>query len=389
MSVYNAGKSIGKEMVSYRHMISFIWRFMKLQRGTFLLCLLLDVCAWPLDVLVWPFILRSLVDIFARYEANRFAVGSALISPILGGVALVLFVESASRTMGFLMDRALPKLQSDIRLHMFDHIQYHTPRYFNERFAGSLANKMTDMTTQVELILQQLFFPIVPAVAACILGAGFLFFVNPIFTWFLLGWTMIHLSICIFFTRSVDAYEHRHGEARSTLLGKIVDSFTNNFAVNLFYRFSYEKQLILPFQEKERKSNQEAKYYVEKMRCVLSFFYFVAVILGMFGTLIYLWMHNRITTGEVVQVFTTMWSLAMILWTVGSSLPVLFQSFGIAKQAYSVMRDPEDLGDKSNAKPLVVSSGEIVFENVSFSYGDNALFVNKQAHFDGGEKVGL
>lgn len=366
-----------------------MWQFIRLQKWVFLVIFILDFFTWSLDVLVWPYILRHLVDIFTRFEADRFAVWSALIVPIIGGVGLAIYVETASRTMGFLMARSMPKLQSDIRIHMFDHIQHHSPRYFNERFAGSLANKVTDMTTQIDLIIQQLFFPIIPAIAACILGSGFLWFVNPLFAWFLLGWTALHLSVCILFTRSVDAYEHRHGEARSTLIGKIVDSFTNNFAVNLFYRFFYEKKLISPFQREEQQTNREAKFYVEKMRCILSLFYFIAVILGMFGLLIYLWVHNQITTGEVVQVFTTMWSLAMVLWTVGSSLPVLFQSFGIAKQAYSVMRDPEDLGDIPDAKELRVASGEIIFENVSFHYGEQDLFVNKHAHIRGGEKIGL
>ncbi len=37
-----------------------------------------------------------------------------------------------------------------------------------------------------------------------------------------------------FLLRKCIHYSNVHGEARSTLVGKIVDSFTNNFAVNLF-----------------------------------------------------------------------------------------------------------------------------------------------------------
>jgi ATP-binding cassette subfamily B protein len=53
------------------------------------------------------------------------------------------------------------------------------------------------------------------------------------------------------------------------------------------------------------------------------------------------------------------------------------------------MRDPEDLGDQPTASELKVATGEIRFENVSFHYGENALFSNKYAHIRGGEKVGL
>jgi ATP-binding cassette, subfamily B, bacterial len=375
-------------MISYKELIGFVWQFMRHQKWVFILIFLIDSITWSSDALLWPYILHFVIDIFTVYEDNRLAAWGALTLPIIGGLGLIIFVETASRSMGFLMAKAIPKLQADIRMVMFDHIQHHSPHYFNERFAGSLANKMTDMTTQVEMMIQQLYWPLIPAISTCILGAIFLWFVNPIFTWILLAWVVIHLSICLKFTRPVDAYEHRHGEARSALIGKIVDSFTNNFAVNLFYRFKYEKNAIASFQNEEETTNRQAKQYVEKMRCVLSFFYFIAILI-MFGTLLYLWVHNKITTGQVVQVFTTMWSLTMILWTVGSALPVLFQSFGLAKQAYSVMCDPQDMGDKPNAKGLKISSGEIVFDNVSFHYGEKKLFENKHVEITGGERVGL
>jgi ATP-binding cassette subfamily B protein len=376
-------------MVTYKELIRFVWQFVRLQKWTFLVILFLDSFTWSLDILLWPYILNVGVDIFTRFEGDRMNAWQSLRTPIVGALSLVVYVETASRTMGFLMARALPKLQADIRMRMFDHVQRHSPRYFSERFAGSLANKMTDMTTQIEFIIQQLFWPIIPALSTCILGAVFLWFVNPVFAWILLVWSALHLGVCLKFTRSCDLYEHQHGEVRSTLLGKIVDSLTNNFAVNLFYRFKYEKDAMIPLQKEEREASVKAKRYVEKLRCLLSLFYFTGVILVMNGSLLYLWLHNQITTGQVIQVFTTLWSLSMILWSVGAAFPVLFQSFGLLKQAYSVMRDPQDLGDQVDAQELKILLGTIVFDNVSFRYGEKKLFENKHVQMRGSEKVGL
>ncbi len=376
-------------MVSYKELIGFVWQFIRQQKWVFLLILILDALAWPLDVLLWPYILKVVVGIFSQYEGNRLAAWTALKAPIIGGICLVLSVEIASRVMGFSLAKVIPRLQAAIRMRMFQHIQHHSPHYFNERFSGSLANKMTDMTTHVEVILQQLLFPIIPALMASILGAIFLWFVNPIFSAILLVWIAIHISICFKFAKSCDRYEHRHSEVRSHLLGKIVDSFTNNFAVNLFYRFRHEKKMLAPIQQEEIETSVKAKSYVEKMRIVTSLFYISGGIVGILGSILYMWTHSQITTGQAVQVFTTTWSIGGIMWLVGSALPILFQSFGIAKQAYSVMQDPQDLGDQKDATPLKISTGEIVFDNVSFHYGEKNLFVNKHAHIQGGEKVGL
>lgn len=375
-------------MVSYRELIGFFWKFIRKQKWTFFSILIQD-CINCLDSLLWPFILRWVIDIFTQNEENRNLAWESLQVPIIVSICLIIFIEINSRTMGFLMAKAIPKLQADIRMTMFDHLQKHSPHYFNERFAGSLANKITDMTTAVESIIQQLFWPIVSSIAMSFFGALFLWFIHPILSGILILWIIVHLSICLIFSRTCDLYEHRHGESRSILLGKIVDSLTNYFAVNLFYRFRFEKNALIPCQEEEERTNVLARKYVEKMRSVTSFFYATICFLGINGFVIYLWLQHQITTGEVAQVFGTMWNIAAIMWAVGGALPTFFQSFGIAKQAYSVMLDPQDMGDKSDAKELKIQTGEIIFDNVSFHYEEKKLFSNKYAHIRGGEKVGL
>lgn len=375
-------------MVSYRELIGFFWKFIRPQKWIFTSILIQD-CLNCLDSLLWPFILRWVIDIFTQNETNRALAWEPLQTPIIASIGLIILIEINSRTMGFLMAKAVPKLQADIRMTMFEHIQEHSPHYFNERFAGSLANKITDMTTAVESILQQLFWPIISSIATSLLGAIFLWFVHPLLSVILISWVIIHLCICVFFSRKCDLYEHRHGEARSLLLGKIVDSLTNYFSVNLFYRFRYEKNALIPFQQAEEATNISARAYVEKMRSVTSFFYATICFLGINGCVIYLWLHHQISTGEVAQVFATMWNIAAVMWAVGGALPAFFQAFGNAKQAYSVMLDPQDMGDKPEAKKLKIHTGEITFDNVTFHYGEKKLFSNKQAHIRGGEKVGL
>lgn len=376
-------------MVSYREMFRFLWQFIKLQRWTFLAILLLDSAAWTSDALVWPYILHMVVDIFTRFDDNRFLAWEALKDPILWGIGLVLFVETASRGMGFLMGRALPTLQADIRMHMFDHVQRHSPRYFNERFAGSLANQITDMTQQVETIIRELWWPMIPTFTATIFGAVILGSISPLFMWIFLTWIFLHIFVCVWFTKSCDVIQERHGEIRSSLLGKIVDSLTNNFAVNLFYRFAEEKKKIAFGQKQEKASNIAAWVYAEKVHCLISLVHFAGFLAGINGSILYLWIHGHITTGQAVQVFTTVWSLSQIMWTLGTSFPNLFRAIGTAKQAYAVMKDPKDIEDFPNAKKLQVREGEIVFENVSFRYGEKQLFENKHVYIKGGEKIGL
>lgn len=373
-------------MESSTNLISFIWKFVRLQAVAFLFVFLLSV-TWSVDSTVWPYLLRLIIDTLTHYDTNRGAVWFDLKWLLAAGVCLWVFVELAFRSRDFLVARTFPKLEADIRMAMFDHIQHHSPKYFNEHFAGSLSNKIGDMTTQITSMLQNLMV-FVPAVASSILILLFFSRVNPLFAAILAVWILLHFLICALFTAKCVQYSNEHGEARSSLAGKIVDSFTNNFAVNLFYRFLFEKQQIAAAQKVEMEKNTRAQFYVALMLMTLSLLFLVGII-TLNGFLILYWTESKISTGEVVQVFNTTFNVTMILWFTGISMPPFFKSYGIASQALSLMRDPKDVVDPQGALPLEVKRGEIVFENVSFRYGEKKLFENKNILIKGGEKVGL
>lgn len=369
-----------------KSLTSFILKFIRLQPWRFFFIFLLSL-TWSIDLTVWPYLLRLIIDTLTTYEMNRADAWTALTPLFAAAICLWVFVESGFRCRDFIRAHAIPKIEADIRMAMFDHILHHSPKYFNEHFAGSLSNKIGDMTTQVPMMLQNLMM-FIPAVTSSILTLLFFSTVNPLFSLILAIWIVTHFSICFFFTSKCVEYSSIHGEARSTLAGKIVDILTNNFAVNLFSRFQYEKIRINPYQKDEQAKNFNAQHYVALMFLSLSLLFLVGMI-TLNGFLILYWTQNKISTGEVVQVSNTTFNIIMVLWISGDLLPQFYKSIGIASQALSVMHDPQDVIDPPHSQPLVVNKGKIVFENVSFQYGEKKLFKNKSVHIKEGEKVGL
>ncbi len=364
----------------------FIGKFISIQRWKFFFIYVFSLM-WALDATVAPYILRLIIDSFTIHEADRAAAWPVLRGLLLMGGVLLVIIESGFRARDFLLARAIPKLEADIRMAMFDHIQQHSPKYFNEHFAGSLSNKISDMTTQVTLLLQNMMI-FVPAVVSCIVSIIFFYEVSPLFAKILGGWILLHLSICFAFTKKCSDNSNIHGEARSSLAGKIVDSLTNNFTVNLFFRFRFEKSQIATYQNEERFKNYNARRYVAWMFLSLSILYLAGAAI-LFTYMVMSWMQSIITTGEIIQIFNTTWNVMMMLWFAGEVIPQFFQSVGIASQALFVMHDPQDVLDKPNVNALGVKQGEIIFENVSFRYGEKQLFQNKAVHIKAGEKVGL
>jgi ATP-binding cassette subfamily B protein len=248
---------------STESLVSFIWKFVRMQKWRFLFVFLFSFI-WSVDSTVWPYLLRKIIYTLTLFDKDRTEVWHALKWLLVTGVCLWIFVEFCFRARDFLTAKAFPQLEADIRMNMFDHIQHHSPKYFNEHFAGSLSNKIGDMTSQVTSLFQNLMI-FIPAVATSILTLLFFSQVNPFFTMIMAVWIIIHSAICFFYTSKCVEASNSHGEARSSLMGKIVDSFTNNFAVNLFYRFSFEKQRIQIGQKIEQEKNVHAHYLVALM----------------------------------------------------------------------------------------------------------------------------
>jgi ATP-binding cassette subfamily B protein len=343
---------------------------------------------WLFEVLFWPFFIGKLIDILTRYDVDRLAAWSELKMFLIWGACGWIFQESGFRLRDAVQARALPRLEADIRVNLFDHVQRHSPRYFNEHFSGSLANKIGDMVSTTSIILRNLLVYFIPAVFICILTIVIFSMISSFLALIVGSWMVIHFTLCWLFTLKCKKYSYLHGEARSTLAGKIVDSLTGNFAVNLFFRFRFEKDHIEHYQKEERKTNLAAQIYSVNMWAWLCAVLAIEIFV-LTGFLISYWLHGKISTGEVTQGLYTIWNVSMVVLMVADKAPEFFQSLGIAKQALSVMQDPSDILDPPHAGDLSVTKGEILFENVSFGYGEKKVFQNKNVKIRAGEKVGL
>jgi ATP-binding cassette subfamily B protein len=368
-------------------LIAFIWPFLRKQTWIFSAIFILSFI-WIIEILFWPYFLKQIVDILTNFDADRLAAWPSLKGLLLTGACVWIFMDGGFRLRDFLASYAFPKLEATIRMDLFDHVQHHSPKYFNEYFSGSLANKISDMVSEVTAILQASLFYFIPSLAICFVTVIVFSQMNGTLTLIVGVWIVTHFILCVFFTKKCAVYFYDHGEERSDLAGKIVDSLTNNFAVNIFYRFKFERKTIDTYQLKEKEANQKAQVYSSKMFAALCIA-LAAEIFLLTGFMIHFWMHDIITTGEVIQLFYTVLNVSTVILYIGNQAPQLFQSIGIASQALTLIEDPQDLGDHPDAKTLQVTSGNIVFDKVVFSYGDTKLFDHTSVNIKSCEKVGI
>ncbi len=206
----------------------------------------------------------------------------------------------------------------------------------------------------------------------------------------MLIWLACYISIQIYFVPKLKNVASEQADARSTMTGRIVDSYTNIATVKLFSHSKRETE----YAEKGMRGFLDTVY--RQMRLVTGFDVAVEItnyiLVFSIGALsVYLWMDNSISVGAIAIAIAlalringmSMW----IMWEVGA----LFENMGTVVDGIKTLSKPVDIQDKPNAKDLVVNDGGIEFDNVSFHYGDKTKGVISHLNLNikPGEKVGL
>ncbi|MDA0128368.1 ABC transporter ATP-binding protein [Vibrio sp. MarTm2] len=203
-------------------------------------------------------------------------------------------------------------------------------------------------------------------------------------------WLGCYVAIQIYFVPKLKKVASEQADARSTMTGRIVDSYTNIATVKLFSHSKRETE----YAEKGMRGFLDTVY--KQMRLVTGFDVAVEItnyllVFSVGALSIYLWMDGSISVGSIAIAIAlalringmSMW----IMWEVGA----LFENMGTVVDGIKTLSKPIDIQDKDNAKPLTVEQGGIEFDNVSFHYGDKTKGVisNLNLNIKPGEKVGL
>jgi len=345
--------------------------------------------AWAISDAVFPYLLKRVVNAVQIYHGDRMGIYAAVGGVLLLIVASWVMAEFFMRMEGIIQIYAFPRFRADIRDAVFNYVTSHSHEYFASNFAGNIAKKLADLPTSSQALVEIICFQFVTAATGSAIVLLMMFLTHPLFAGILFVWLCIHLTISFLFLRYGDHLWIIHSDAVSDLSGKIVDVFTNMLNVRLFSRKKYESEYLKKFQDDEMAKAQKAMWMMEITRIGLGV-NGLCLIFGMLFTLIYGWTRYWVTLGDFTQIIMQSFWLLGWMWYVSFQLTVFTREKGTIANALALVRKSHDLIDKENAKPLVITKGDIHFDHVNFSYQKNrAVFENLNVHIPAGQKIGL
>src|SRR5690606_23685408 len=198
-----------------------------------------------------------------------------------------------------------------------------------------------------------------------------------------------YIALLIHFVPRLRKVSMEQSDARATMTGRIVDSYTNIQTIKLFAHTDRE-------QEYARGAMSEFMTTVHKqMRLVTGLTFSLQtlnalLLVGIGAVAVWAWYRAAATIGAIaVAIALVMRIRSMsnwILWEIAQ----LFEHIGTVQDGIKTLSQPLTVTDRPNARELVVTRGEIRFENVSFDYAaETGVIKDLTLEIRPGEKVGL
>jgi len=333
--------------------------------------------------------LGRVVDLMGRAERGTFWSEHGVELVIVALLILILRPLLQIFDVALLNNAILPNFGTLIRWRAHRHVLRQSVGWFENDFAGRIANRIMQTPPAAGEAVFQVFDAITFAIAYLIGAAILLADADPRLLVPLLIWTALYALLVRWTIRRVGPASKAASDARSEVTGRVVDSYTNIHSVKMFAHHDREVEYAKDAIEKTRRTFQVEMRIYTVMDVVLTVLNGLLIV-GVVGWALWLWMAGSASAGVVAAAAALVLRLNAMTGWIMWALSNFFQNLGIVAEGMETIAQPITLTDGSNAKPLELTEGRIEFEGVSHHYGrgsgglrDVSLTIRP------GEKVGL
>ncbi|MFM8454156.1 MAG: ABC transporter ATP-binding protein [Gammaproteobacteria bacterium] len=370
----------------------FIWHFIKPYSKYLWAIFVVIVLNAVNNNFLGPYMMKVILDAvetFKGEQGNQAGLWDVLLWPSILFAVLYQLLDLCWRLYDYLMLKIMPHIKKNVTARLFDYVSLHSYGFFQKNFAGSIGNKIGDMSRGIENITIIVMETVVLQITSLIMATASMYFVHPSFAILFVIWVIFFIAVVFWQSKTAHRLSQIFSESRSKAMGKIVDVVGNIMGVKLFSRRAFENNYLDSYLRDNLLKDQALQSYMTRMKLIQGVQVTVLLVF-MLGLLIQLRIENKVTVGDFAFVLSVAINVIQGLWYLASHFVMFSQEVGTCNQALSLVSAPHEISDIANAKVLNISRGEILFDKVSFHYerGKN-IFRDKTIKIEGGQKVGL
>jgi ATP-binding cassette subfamily B multidrug efflux pump len=371
---------------------SRLWPFLKDYaqpfRAVLLVTALLKIAVAGVEILLVWYVAR-IVDLLAAGQPEliwqdygaEFTLAALFVliaRPILSGVDVAL-----------LHNTILPNFGTLIRWRAHRHVLRQSVGWFENDFAGRIANRIMQTPPAAGEAVFQLLDAVAFAVTTLIGSIALLSGFDPRLAIPMILWVLGYLWLMRWTIRRAGPAAQASSDARSAITGRVVDSYTNIHSVKMFAHHDGEVTYAKEAIENARKAFQREMRIITTMDLALTALNGFLIV-GVTGLAIWLWVRGSATAGVVAAAAALALRLNNMTYWIMWAMTNLVQNLGVVAEGMETIAQPLTLTDRKDAVPLKLTDGGIRIEHLSHHYGRDAGGLDDiTLTIAPGEKVGL
>ncbi|MCF3593128.1 ABC transporter ATP-binding protein/permease [Rhodobacteraceae bacterium LMO-12] len=304
-------------------------------------------------------------------------------------VLLVLRPVSFGLATAFQTIALAPNLFSQVMARLNRHTLGQSVSFFDEDFAGRIAQKQMQTATGIVSVVQETVNAITFALAAVLGMLALSASVDPGMALVVVVWLAVYIVLLWFFLPRIRLRSAARAAARAGVTGQIVDTVTNIRTVKLFAHDEHEDRAALDSVGAFRTS---AVHWA----VMAVWFRFLLIVLAgclpvaMLGYGLTRWSAGAVTSGDLAATGAMAIRLAQMTGWVSWTLMTIYADLGEVEDGMRTLSPAHDLVDRPGARELEVREGGIVFDQVDFAYGRDVGGVHGLSlNVAPGEKIGI
>ncbi|KAG0379612.1 Homocysteine S-methyltransferase 1 [Mortierella sp. AD032] len=261
----------------------------------------------------------------------------------------------------------------ELAVKMFEHLLNLSLRFHLNRKTGEMLRVQDRGVSSIVTLLSSLLFNVLPCLVDIAVACVFLTRAFDIYFGIIVGITMVcYIYATILMTDWRTRYRRESNALDNAVEARAVDSLLNYETIKLFATEEYEVGKYTEAIRAYQKADKKSQYTLGILNTTLNVVIQGGLALGC------LLCAKRVAQKEMVvddfvMYYTYIIQLYGPLNLFGTSYRSLQKNFIDMEKMLDLFQEPVEIQDLPEAKPLVMSGGEVVFENVSFGYSPQNL----------------
>jgi ATP-binding cassette subfamily B multidrug efflux pump len=285
-----------------------------------------------------------------------------------------------------------PSLTNLVRWQNHWHVVRQSWTFFQNDFAGRIAARVMQtgpsMRESIVMAFDAAWYIVVYGGSALLLLGS----LNWRLTIPMALWFALYVGMLSWFVPRLRDRSKAMSEKRSTLMGRVVDSYTNILTVKLFARAAEEDAFVREAVDDHTNASRSQARMTTGYSTTLMFMN-AALIVGTATIAIWQWTVGHIGVAAVATAIPMAWQLNNIAGWVARSITTIFENIGTVQDGMRSIDVARQMPDPPGAGGLIVTGGEIRIEGLHFDYGRAARPTGVLHGIDltiaAGERVGL